>query len=57
LDFIPLVEKPYHLVICRAQLDLSPIQTLCETLGHVSFRNEVENCTGYNMHTAGNRLI
>jgi molybdate-binding protein/DNA-binding XRE family transcriptional regulator len=57
LGFIPLVEKPYHLVICRTQLDLPPIQTLCETLGHVSFRNEVEICTGYNMHTAGDRLV
>jgi molybdate-binding protein/DNA-binding XRE family transcriptional regulator len=57
LDFIPLAEKPYHLVIRRAQLDLPPIQTLCETLGHSSFRNEVEICTGYNMHTAGDRLV
>jgi molybdate-binding protein/DNA-binding XRE family transcriptional regulator len=57
LDFIPLAEKPYHLVIRRSQLDLPPIRMLCETLGHVPFRNEVEICTGYNMHTSGDRLI
>ena len=57
LDFIPLAEKPYHLVLRRAQLDLPPVQALCETLGHISFRNEVEICTGYNMHTSGNRLV
>lgn len=56
LDFIPLAEKPYHLVVRRTQLDDPPIQTLIETLGRVSFRREVESCTGYNMRTAGDRL-
>jgi putative molybdopterin biosynthesis protein len=57
LDFIPLAQKPYHLVLRRAQLSLPPIQTLLETLGHTVFRREVEACTGYNMRTAGDRLI
>jgi putative molybdopterin biosynthesis protein len=57
LDFVPLAQKPYHLVIRRAQLNMPPIQTLLETLGHTSFRREVEACTGYSMRTAGDRLV
>ncbi len=57
LDFISLAQKPYHLVIRRADLSFPPVQTLIETLGHSSFRHEVEACTGYNMRNAGDRLI
>ena len=57
LEFIPLAQKPYHLVIRRKQLNLPPIQTLIETLGRASFRREVEACTGYSMRTAGDRLV
>jgi molybdate-binding protein/DNA-binding XRE family transcriptional regulator len=57
LNFIPLAQKPYHLVIRRAHLDLAPIQTLIERLGHASFRREVEAFTGYNMRNAGDRLV
>ncbi len=57
LDFIPLTQKPYHLVVRRKQLDLPPVQTLLETLGRVSFRREVEACVGYDMRTAGERLV
>jgi putative molybdopterin biosynthesis protein len=56
LGFIPLAQKPYHLVIRRAQLNHPAIQTLLDMLGHVSFRQEVESCTGYSMRTAGDRL-
>lgn len=57
LDFIPLAQKPYHLVIRRKQLELPPIQMLIETLGRSSFRREIEASVGYDMRTAGNRLI
>jgi putative molybdopterin biosynthesis protein len=57
LDFIPLAQKPYHLVVRRTHLNLPPIQTLLETLGRASFRREVEACTGYSMRTAGDRLV
>lgn len=57
LDFIPLAQKPYHLVIRRAKLKYPPIQALIETLGRASFRREVEVCTGYSMRTAGDRLV
>jgi len=57
LHFIPLVQKPYHLVIRRAQLKLPPVQALIETLGRASFRREVESCTGYVMRTAVDLIV
>jgi molybdate-binding protein/DNA-binding XRE family transcriptional regulator len=57
LDFIPLAKKPYHLVLRRSRLNEPPVQILVETLGRSSFRREVESCTGYNMRTAGNRIL
>ena len=56
LDFIPLAEKPYHLLVMRPHLELAPVQKLLETLGRASFRREVEASTGYDMRTAGERL-
>lgn len=56
LDFVSLTQKPYHLVVRRTELNLPPIRALVETLGHASFRREVEACTGYDMRTAGDRL-
>lgn len=57
LDFIPLTQKPYHLVIRRKLLDLPPIRALIETLGRAAFRREIEASVGYDMRTAGDRLI
>lgn len=57
LDFIPLAQKPYHLVIRRSHLKYAPVQTLLEILGRAAFRREVEAYTGYSMKTAGDRLI
>jgi len=57
LHFIPLAQKPYRLVIRRTHLNLPPVQALIETLGRASFRREVEACTGYNLHTAGERVV
>jgi molybdate-binding protein/DNA-binding XRE family transcriptional regulator len=57
LDFIPLNRKPYHLVIRRKDLELPPVKALLETLGRASFRREMEACTGYDMRTAGERLV
>jgi molybdate-binding protein len=57
LTFLPLAEKPYLLVVRRAHLTLSPVQALLETLGRAAFRREVEACIGYDMRTAGNRLV
>lgn len=57
LNFIPLVEKPYHLVLRRAHLSLPPFEALLGTLGRSAFRREVESCVGYDMRKAGNRLV
>lgn len=57
LDFVPLAQKPYHLVLRRQRIHEPSIQMLLETLGRASFRREVQSCTGYNMRTAGTRLL
>ena len=57
MDFIPLIHKPYNLVIRRKQLELPPVQKLLETLRLRSFRREMEACAGYDMRTAGDRLV
>jgi molybdate-binding protein/DNA-binding XRE family transcriptional regulator len=57
LDFIPLAEKPYHLLVMRLHLELAPVQKLLETLVRPSFRREVEASNGYDMRTAGERLV
>ena len=56
LNFIPLAEKPYHLLVRRTHLKLAPVEKLLETLGRAAFRREVEAGTGYNMRGAGERL-
>jgi molybdate-binding protein/DNA-binding XRE family transcriptional regulator len=53
LEFIPLVRRPYHLVIRRTSLKLPAVQALLELLGRTSFRREIEACTGYDMRAAG----
>lgn len=57
LTFLPLAEKPYLFVLRKANLELPPVQALQEVLGRASFRREVEACVGYDMRTAGNRLV
>jgi molybdate-binding protein/DNA-binding XRE family transcriptional regulator len=57
LAFLPLAEKPYLLVLRRTHLTLPPVQALIETLGRSAYRREVEACVGYDMRTAGDRLV
>ena len=57
LTFLPLAEKPYLLVLRKAHLGIPPMQALLEALSRSSFRREVEACVGYDMRTAGDRLI
>ncbi|MGA3346551.1 MAG: substrate-binding domain-containing protein [Terracidiphilus sp.] len=57
LTFLPLAEKPYLLVLRRSHLTLPPVQALFETLGRTAYRREVEACVGYDMRTAGDRLV
>lgn len=57
LTFLPLAERPCHLVLRRAHLDLPPVQALIKTLARTSFRREIEACTGYDLRTSGDRLF
>jgi molybdate-binding protein/DNA-binding XRE family transcriptional regulator len=57
LTFLPLAEKPYLLILRRANLTLSPVEALIGTLGRSAFRREVESCVGYDMRMAGNRIL
>jgi len=57
LSFLPLAEKPYLFVLRRTHLTLPPIEALVGMLGRSAFRREVESCVGYDMRTAGNRLV
>jgi putative molybdopterin biosynthesis protein len=57
LDFIPLTQKPYNLVVRQTQLKLPSVQALLETLARASFRRDVEASVGYEMRTAGERLV
>ena len=57
LEFIPLAQKPYHLVVRRRDLDHPTIRNLLATLGRAAFRKEVESYAGYSMRTAGEREL
>ena len=57
LEFIPLAQKPYHLVVRRRDLDHPTIRNLLATLGRAAFRKEVESYAGYSMRTAGERVL
>jgi putative molybdopterin biosynthesis protein len=57
LEFLPLAEKPYHLLVRRTHLNLPPVQAMLETLGRATFRREVEAYAGYNMRNAGDRIV
>jgi molybdate-binding protein/DNA-binding XRE family transcriptional regulator len=46
LTFLPLAEKPCHLVLRRAHLDLPPIQALMKTLALASFRRAYSSEVG-----------
>ena len=57
LSLVPLVNNRYDLVIRKANLRVPAMQTLVEILGHTAFRNELESLAGYDMKTAGDRLL
>jgi len=56
LDFIPLVQERYDLVLRRKTLDMPEIQTLFDTLGRADFRQELEAMGGYDTSPAGKKF-
>lgn len=57
LDLVPLVSKRYDLVLYKKHLRLPQVQAVLETLARASFRHELESLGGYDMKTAGDRLL
>ncbi len=57
LDFIPLATERYDLAIRRQHLDYPPVAALLDTLNRAAFRRELEGLGGYDMSTAGRRLL
>jgi putative molybdopterin biosynthesis protein len=57
LDFIPLENERYDLVIHKRNLNHPSVQILMDTLGRSAFRKELEGLGGYNTRVAGDRLV
>ncbi len=57
LDLVPLVSERYDLVLYKRDLKLPQVQAVLETLARASFRHELESIGGYDMKTAGDRLL
>ncbi len=57
LDLVPLVSKRYDLVLYKKHLRLPQMQAVLETLARASFRRELESLGGYDMKTAGDRIL
>jgi putative molybdopterin biosynthesis protein len=54
LEFVPLQEERYDLVIPAAFIDYRPVQELMQTLTGQTYRREIETLGGYDMQVAGN---
>jgi putative molybdopterin biosynthesis protein len=57
LDFIPLQNERYDLVIREENLSHPGVQVLLDTLGRSAFRRELEGLGGYDTRNAGDRLV
>jgi molybdate-binding protein/DNA-binding XRE family transcriptional regulator len=57
LDFIPLVNERYDLVVHRRHLHLQQVEALFNTLALATYRRELERLGGYDTSVAGRRLI
>lgn len=57
LDFIPLENERYDLVIHDHNLSHPGVQILLDTLSRTAFRRELEGLGGYDTRIAGDRLV
>ncbi len=57
LGFVPLVSERYDLVVRRQHLEMPTIQALLDTLNRSTYRRELESLGGYDVRTAGQRLL
>jgi putative molybdopterin biosynthesis protein len=53
IDFIPLLEERFDLVIKKEMLDTPPVKKLLEMLNHPVFRKEVARFTGNDYRDMG----
>jgi putative molybdopterin biosynthesis protein len=56
LDFIPLTEERFDLVIPQSYLDSNPIKCLLQIIRSFPFKNKVEDLGGYNTKDTGKVL-
>ena len=57
IDFIPLKEESYDMVIRTEDLDKEPYQKIVEIIQSERFRSEAESIDGYNVTRIGKRLM
>jgi putative molybdopterin biosynthesis protein len=53
LDFVPLAEERFDLVVARERAGDARVQRLLETLGGRAFRREMESLGGHEARDAG----
>ncbi len=57
IDFIPLKEESYDLVMRQSDLEREPYQKIVEIIQSERFREEAESIDGYNVTRIGKRLL
>jgi len=56
LDFVPLAEERYDMVIRREHLHLAAVERFLDTLSEAAFRRELEGLCGYDTRDSGRRI-
>ena len=57
LDFIPLLEERFDLVIKKDAMDSEPVKKLLEILNAPAFRGEVERFSGNDYRDLGKVIV
>lgn len=57
IDFIPLKEESYDMVMRRSDLEKEPYQKIVEIIQSERFRSEAEAIDGYNVTRIGQRIL
>lgn len=53
LDFVPLSEERFDLVVPRARLEAQPVAQLLDLIGRPAFQSDARRIAGYDLSTAG----
>ena len=57
LDFIPLSEERFDLVVRKRDLKLKPIEILFDVLNRTRLRRQLETIAGYDVSRAGTAVL